>query len=486
MRNLDRESITGKIIGSAGLVLATGLASVVTCRLLLLGVRRGEPETPGDAEKLRLSESEFRAVFEHTAAGLAVLDVEGKFIESNPALRQMLGYGAEDLHGVLLTAFAHPEDEVDELMIPGRLAESGRYHYQAEKRYVRKDGEVFWAQVTVSLLREPGGEPNSAVLVVEDVNRRKLAEEALKESERRFRQLFENSTDSLFVHDQQGRLVDCNAQACKTLGYTREELLALSVGDITIALLTEEDKQAREGDTLWERVLAAEPGAFVGFERNGLRRKNGSIFPVEVGVGAIDYKGRRLIFAAARDITERQNLENRLSHQAFHDFLTGLPNRALFMDRLQHALARREPQESYIAVLFLDIDDFKNINDTYGHEIGDHVLTEIGRRLVSCVRAGDTVARLAGDEFTLLLEDVKDKQEAALVAERIEEKIREPLGIDGHDLFITASIGVMFGAAGGGGPGETVHDADSAMYEAKRKGKDRYEFYGPQLAPRSG
>lgn len=484
---MDRYSMIGKVIGSTGLILAGASASFgMITGGLLLGARRRDPEASGDVEKSDLGEPLFRAVFEHTAAGLAVLNADGKFIQSNPALREMLGYGTEDLHGAFLAAFAHPEDEVDELMVPGRLAGSGRRHYQAEKRYVRKDGEVFWAQVTVSLLREPDGEPNSAAVVVEDVNRRKLAEEALKESERRFRQLFENSSDSLFVHDQQGRLVDCNAQACKVLGYTREELLALSVRDITMTLLAEEDKQRQEGETLWERVLVAEPGAFVGFERNGLRRKNGSVFPVEVGVGAIDYKGRRLIFAAARDITERQDLENRLSHQAFHDFLTGLPNRALFMDRLEHALARRGSQEDYIAVLFLDIDNFKNINDTYGHEVGDHVLTETGHRLASCVRAGDTVARLAGDEFTVLLEGVKDKQEAALVAERIEEQIREPLGIDEHNLFITASIGVMFGASGGGDPGEILHDADSAMYEAKRKGKDRYEFYSSQLVPRIG
>ncbi len=467
-----------------GLVLAG--ASVGAISGGHFGIRRDEPEIPRDVEKPRLGELELRAVFEYTAAGLAVLGADGKVIESNPALREMLGYGAEELYGMSLAAFAHPEDAADELMVPGRLAGSGRYHYQAEKRYVRKDGEVFWAQVTVSLPRSPGGGPNTAVLMVEDVDRRKLVEEALKESELRFRQLFENSTDSLFVHDQQGRLVDCNAQACKTLGYTREELLALSVGDITMVMLTEEDKQRKEGDTLWERVLAAEPGAFVGIERNELRRKDGSIFPVEVGVGAIDYKGRRLIFAAARDITERQDLENRLSHQAFHDFLTGLPNRALFMDRLEHALARREPGESYIAVLFLDIDNFKTINDTYGHEVGDHVLTEIGRRLVSCVRAGDTVARLAGDEFTLLLEGIKDKQEAALVAERIEQEIREPLGIDGHDLFITASVGIMFRATSEGDPGRIVHDADSAMYEAKRRGKNRYEFHGPRVAPRTG
>jgi diguanylate cyclase (GGDEF)-like protein/PAS domain S-box-containing protein len=179
------------------------------------------------------------------------------------------------------------------------------------------------------------------------------------------------------------------------------------------------------------------------------------------------------------DITERKALEERLEHQAFHDSLTGLPNRALFMDRLGHALARVERHEKSIAVLFLDLDDFKLVNDSFGHEVGDRLLVEVAGRLKECVRPQDTVARLGGDEFTVLLEEVENVEGATHVAGRVTEAVRTPFDLGEHRLSTGVSIGVVLGNSARDRPEDLLRNADLGLYEAKRRGKARYEVFDP-------
>lgn len=280
-------------------------------------------------------------------------------------------------------------------------------------------------------------------------------------------------------------MVDCNSEACRSLGYTREELLELSVKDFVEDLLTEEEKRELGENTPWRQALRGEPGATVNFHQNRHRRKDGTSFPVEVGVGSIDYGGRRLVFASARDITERKELEKRLSHQAFHDSLTGLPNRVLFLDRLGHALARADRRKDSVAVLFLDLDDFKVVNDSLGHGAGDELLVATARRLTACLRPGDTVARLGGDEFTVLLEEVTGGGEVERVVARILDSLAAPFEIAGSEVFVTASIGVVSEASPGSSPEELMREADLAMYRAKEGGKACYEVYEEAMTTRA-
>ncbi len=230
--------------------------------------------------------------------------------------------------------------------------------------------------------------------------------------------------------------------------------------------------------------MGAELGRIVGFERTHLRRKDGTVYPVEVGVGSIDYEGRRMIFASARDITDRVELEERLSHLAFHDPLTGLPNRALFLDRLEHAIDREGRRVDSVALLFLDLDNFKVINDSLGHEVGDELLVEVAQRLVSCVRPGDTVARLGGDEFTVLLEDVTGLEEANGVAERMVTEFQNAFILGENEFHVTASIGVVPSIASSSA-GDLMRSADLAMYKAKESGRARYEVYDTRLLHRA-
>ena len=277
----------------------------------------------------------------------------------------------------------------------------------------------------------------------------------------------EHVADALFVYDPEGRIFDVNRRACNALGYTREELLSLAMTDVETLLVPE----GYVG--LWRRLAPDEPVLAEGTQR----RKDGSTFPVEVRVSLLETNGRRLALSLARDITERKAFTKQLSYRAFHDPLTGLPNRTLFMDRLERTLIRVDRRGNSVAILFLDLDDFKLINDSLGHDTGDQLLLEVGRRLDSGVRVSDTVARLGGDEFVVLLDDVGDEGEAALVADRIRKELEAPFELGERKVHVTASIGVAIRISQE--PRGLLRDADLAMYSAKKKGKNCYEVYDP-------
>jgi diguanylate cyclase (GGDEF)-like protein len=199
-------------------------------------------------------------------------------------------------------------------------------------------------------------------------------------------------------------------------------------------------------------------------------------------VAQLALEGSLVVENAALRGTEREQIDE-LSRQAFHDPLTDLPNRALFADRLEHALARLHRRHESVAVMLLDLDGFKAINDNFGHEAGDQLLIAVGQRLRACLRPADTVARLGGDEFTILLEEISHLREATRVAERIEHSLRTPFLLDGHEATITTSIGIALNSAGEAEPEQLLRNADSAMYRAKHVGKARYEVYESQHNP---
>lgn len=185
------------------------------------------------------------------------------------------------------------------------------------------------------------------------------------------------------------------------------------------------------------------------------------------------------------DVTERKLLEDELTHRAFHDPLTGLPNRDLFMNRLTHAVSRIGRREKMVAVLFMDLDNFKYVNDSLGHKEGDRLLVVVTERLTTCLRPGDTLARLGGDEFTVLLENIAEEGEAINIAERISQALQNPVILNGHKVYATTSIGIALAASGGDRAEALLQDADAAMYQAKRKGKSRYEIFHPEMKQRS-
>jgi diguanylate cyclase (GGDEF)-like protein len=215
------------------------------------------------------------------------------------------------------------------------------------------------------------------------------------------------------------------------------------------------------------------------------RRKDGSLYPVEVRLQLFDAEDPPVFVAVITDITDRMEAQMQLQFLAHHDALTSLPNRALFLERLDHALTRARWTKRPLAVLFLDLDRFKNINDTLGHDIGDSTLRVAAKRLTDCVREGDTVARFGGDEFTVLLEDLANSDDVPNVAQKILEALSRPFDVEGREFVVTTSIGISLYPSDGEDSLKLLRNADTAMYRAKEQGRNKYQFYSSEMSAKA-
>jgi diguanylate cyclase (GGDEF)-like protein/PAS domain S-box-containing protein len=319
---------------------------------------------------------------------------------------------------------------------------------------------------------EPGG--GGVLGFATDVTERKLAEEKRRESEESLRALSEATFEGICIHEK-GKMLLVNHAMARLFGFDDAAEL---VGKSALDLCAPESREM-----VTRRILEeyGEP-----YEAVGLR-KDGSTFQGELHGRAIRFQDRTVRVTAIRDITERKRAEELLRHAALHDPLTGLPNRALFLDRLGHVLAqsRTGVESRLFGVLLLDVDRFKNINDSLGHFVGDRLLSAIVARLVGTLRASDTLARFGGDEFTVLLEDVEDAAEAVRVAERVQEVLARPLKVDSYEIVTSASIGIVVAPVSSyAQPERVLRDADTAMYRAKAQGRARYQLFDEAMHTR--
>ncbi|HKX84544.1 MAG TPA: EAL domain-containing protein [Pyrinomonadaceae bacterium] len=298
--------------------------------------------------------------------------------------------------------------------------------------------------------------------------------ETLRESESRFRSVVESANDAIFLMNDRGVILSWNRSAETIFGYCENEILGRSVSELFPASYSEHLSLSDDRDPLISSGILR-PGA-VSTELNGIRF-DGREFPLEITLSSWDSTEGAFYSGIVRDVTERKSLENQLIHQALHDPLTKLANRVLFRDRVSHALDKLHRSRASVGVLFLDLDNFKNINDTLGHDAGDQLLNSVADRLRASLRSSDTAARLGGDEFAVLVEDSADTNGALLVAERIMDVLREPFLLNGKKIFVGTSIGIATAAGANEGPEELLRNADVAMYNAKSEGKDRYAIF---------
>jgi diguanylate cyclase (GGDEF)-like protein/PAS domain S-box-containing protein len=304
-----------------------------------------------------------------------------------------------------------------------------------------------------------------------DLSLRERVEEARRVAEGRFRALVTHALDIIAILDASGHISYISPAVERVLDVDPQRLIGRSVFE----LAHPEDLHAvRHAFT--EATSRAVPGRVAA----RFRHRDGGWRHLECIAHRPEDPAVDGVVVNTRDVTERVQLEQQLARRAFYDTLTDLPNRALFMDRLERALAERARNTQGVALLFIDLDGFKTVNDNFGHEVGDRALMAVARRLETCMRHGDTAARLGGDEFTSLLIDIAWPDDAEQIAARIIAELRQPLVIDGASLWLTVSVGVA-AATAEVDPRELVHRADAAMYAAKARGKDRYLLWEPAL-----
>ncbi len=316
--------------------------------------------------------------------------------------------------------------------------------------------EDSWSQVFVSII---------------DITERVKAEQALRESEARYRTILESIQEIYFEVDLAGNFTFLNDHAGEIMGYSTEELMGMNNRDYT-----DEQNAAKLYEAFNRVYRTGQPLQGVDWEiitKDGAKRYLTSSVSLILNSGG-DPTGFRGI---TQDISKRKEAEQRMEHLATHHSLTDLPNRILFHDRLNHALAQSKRNNSFLAVLFLDLDNLKGINDTYGHEQGDQFLQAMAERLKSCLRESDTVAHLSGDEFTFILENITDRENAASVTEKILAHLSQPFEIKGNETIVTASIGISFYPDDGEEVETLLRKADDAMYRVKKTGKNNYAFY---------
>jgi diguanylate cyclase (GGDEF)-like protein/PAS domain S-box-containing protein len=322
-----------------------------------------------------------------------------------------------------------------------------------------------WTQEDISLFKIAGEMFASAL-------ERKRSDQALRGSEEKFKELFNNAIDSIFLFGLSedgtpGCFVEVNDIACSKLGYTREELQRMTPFDISAP------EDINEMGKIFKRL---QQQGHVTFERTHLS-KGGLKIPVEVNSHVFQWNGQRVVQSIARDITDRKRAEETIRRQAYYDVLTNLPNRMLFKDRLEQAMKHAHRNKQTLGVIVLDLDRFKNINETLGHILGDKLLVAVSERLLGILNESETIARFGGDEFTLLLPQVNSVEEATQHAQKIIELLAAPFRLNNHELHVTTSIGIAFYPDDGENSEILLKNAETAMYRAKEQGRNNYQLY---------
>jgi diguanylate cyclase (GGDEF)-like protein/PAS domain S-box-containing protein len=424
------------------------------------------------AEKERLLTLFYQLPF----VGLAVTAPGSKrWLLVNDYMCQMLGYPREELLQLAWTETTHPDDLPENLALFKRLTAGEFDSFQFDKRFIRKDGGIVDTTMEVRCVRRGDGSVETVVIMVRDITERKRSETALRESEERFRSLTALSSDMFWEQDEQYRFTSVSGVDAGKITQTRADLI---VGKKR----WEQDYTNMSADA-WAKHIAT-LDARQPFRDLELSRPDDSGKTVWITISGEPifdssgaFKGYR---GVGKEISERKKDEERIQFLANHDALTSLPNRAMFSEVLNLAIQNGHRYKRGFAVLFIDLDRFKIINDTMGHDAGDKLLKEMSVRLSETVRSSDVVARLGGDEFVVLIQEVSEAKQVDAVARKILSALVEPMVMQGQECRVTASIGICMYPADAQDEKALMKNADIAMYRAKEDGKNTYKFYSEE------
>lgn len=432
-------------------------------------------------DRLRSQEElrRFRMALDSSIDAVYLIDHERmRFIDANKTALTTLGYSYEEL--LMLGPQDLKPDPGELQRIHRRFAEvlgSESKTGMIETVHQRKDGVRLPVEVYLRAIQSEGRQ--LLVAVVRDITARLDAEAVLRESEERFRVAFNQAAVGLAHVNPDGHWTMVNNKLCEIVGYSQVQLLAMGFPDITHP----EDVVADWA--LARRMIAGELDERTREKR--YRHKNGYYIWVNVTTSLVrDKEGKPKYYSTVvEDISRRKQIEEELLHLANHDALTSLPNRSLLFDRLSQALVFAGRSGRQVAVLLIDLDRFKNINDSLGHETGDKIIMEIGRRLSSRVKTGDSIARFGGDEFVVIRPDVVRADAVATLAQEILEALSQPMAIQDHEFYPTASIGISMFPKDGRDSQALLKNADTAMYRAKDAGRNNFQFYAHEMNSRA-
>jgi len=427
---------------------------------------------------------ESRGFLEQAAVGIVHATPEGHILRCNLEFAEIIGYPREEVRGLMFQEITPDEDGLLAITSFQKLWTGATDALSLEIRLIRKDGSLIRSRFTVSLLRDREGWPSHLLAHVEAMGVKEppapetstAAHQPIKEN--RYRSAFETSPDGVLIaRAEDGKIVDANPAFLQIMNFNLEEVIGRTSVDL--------DMWADDGDSRKVgEALQEEEGARDLEVR--LRRKKGEVFWAQLSASFAEVEGEACVISYIRDVSEAKADEEKIRSLAFYDTLTGLPNRRLLWERLRQALVSSIRSGGKHALLFVDLDGFKSLNDTLGHHIGDLLLQETARRIQNCVREVDTVARLGGDEFVIILEDLSQIPEIAAaqartVGGKILTAIDQTFLLDGRECHTTSSMGITVFGNQNESTNEVLQQADIAMYQAKAAGRNAMFFFAPAL-----
>ena len=426
------------------------------------------------------SERHFRAYFEHAPAAMAALTCDQQWLTVNAALCDLLGYTRAELLSKTWADVTMPQDPAGRLDLWRALTARAHNAMGLEHTLRHKTGRPVPVRIASRALRHDDDRADHLVLLIEALTHPKRHEDMLS----RLAHILDKATGEIYMFDTQTlRFVFANAAACDNLGYSLAELQERTPTDVMVDMAHADFTQVLAPLAQGDHDVVAWRGAH--------RRRDGSTYPVEARFHCSIRGGESVFVAMVHDTTERDEFEARLRHQATHDALTGLPNRAFFHEILNRAMAHAARHETLMALLFLDLDGFKNVNDALGHEYGDALIQEVAIRLTTVLRqedwitrGEDWIARQGGDEFTVLVQNVTTVHAVTRIAERILNAVRKPYRIQGHEIYLSGSVGITVYPFDDTNAEGLLRNADVAMYRAKESGKNTFQFYAADMSAR--
>jgi len=337
-----------------------------------------------------------------------------------------------------------------------------------ERQLRDSNGAPRWIEVNLLPHLAPDGTPQSCFVLINDITKHRLAEAALRESEERQAKFMQASVEGIVFH-KDGMVTDANPPMLALIGYTLPEILGRHV----LSFIAPEHVA---------RVLAVMSAGQETTYEVAILHRDGTPIPVEFIVRTMVRNGERIRMTIVRDMRDRYAAQERIHHLAHHDVLTGLPNRASFMERLDQLMNGARDNDGRLALLFIDLDHFKRVNDSLGHLVGDTLLRTVAGRITECLRASDLVARFGGDEFMVLLPSAHQRIDSEEVAHKLLRTIEQPMEVEGQSISVTPSIGIAFFPDHGDTPATLIKHADTAMYVAKSRGRANYQFFEASMA----